>query len=69
MDQLLAWGELPFVSGKLALVSGGTYLLWEHRHRAFAVTCIFVAFLAYYFVLLYHLKVMNLRLVQPFFWP
>ena len=64
MAVLLSWGEIPFVLGKLALVSGGSYLLWNHRHRAFAVISIFLAFLVYYFILLQHLKVMNLYLLQ-----
>lgn len=64
MEVLLSWGEIPFVLGKLALVSGGSYLLWNHRHRAFSVICIFVGFLVYYFLLLYHLKVMNVQLLQ-----
>jgi hypothetical protein len=44
-----------FVTVKLALVSLGSFLLWRWRHRTAAVIGIFIAFLAYYFVLLYHL--------------
>jgi hypothetical protein len=45
-----------FVVVKLGLVSLGTVLLWRNRTRPLAVIGIFVAFLAYYFVLLYHLQ-------------
>ncbi len=64
MEILLIWGPIPFVLYKLALVAGGSYLLWQHRQRAFAVIGIFLGFLMYYFVLIYHLRVMNLRLVE-----
>lgn len=47
---------LEFVLVKTSLVSGGTYLLWRHRNRATAVIAIFVAFLAYYSLLLLHVS-------------
>ena len=53
---------MVFVGVKTLLVSLGTYLLWRFRKRAMAVVAIFVCFLAYYFLLLYHLRAMNLRL-------
>lgn len=56
-----------FAFVKILLVSLGSYLLWQLRQRAFAVCAIFVAFLAYYFVLLYHLYAMDLRLLQRLF--
>lgn len=55
METLLHLGPLPFVLGKIALVSGGAYLLWTARRHALAVVATFVTFLAYYFVFLYHL--------------
>ncbi len=45
-----------FVTGKLALVSLGSLLLWRRRHHALAVIGIFAAFMLYYAVLLYHLR-------------
>ena len=45
-----------FVVTKLSLVSLGSLLLWRWRTHAGAVVAIFGAFLAYYFVLLYHLQ-------------
>lgn len=57
-------GPVAFVSVKLALVSLGTFLLWRLRYRAFAVVAIFALFLAYYFVLLYHLQAMNVSLLD-----
>jgi formate hydrogenlyase subunit 3/multisubunit Na+/H+ antiporter MnhD subunit len=41
---------------KLGLVGLGSWLLWSHRERPAAVIAIFVAFFAYYLVLLYHLQ-------------
>jgi hypothetical protein len=49
-----------FVAVKLALVSLGTLLLWRHRNRKFAVIGIFMVFIIYYYVLLYHLKYLSL---------
>jgi hypothetical protein len=53
-----------FMIVKLALVSLGSYLLWRFRKRRFAVIAIFVAFLVYYFILLYHLSALNLHLLS-----
>jgi hypothetical protein len=53
-----------FVLVKTALVSGGTYLLWRHRDRPLAVVSIFVAFLAYYFLLALHLEAMWLAILH-----
>ena len=43
-----------FVAAKLTLVGLGSWLLWRQRHRPLAVIAIFVAFLAYYALLLAH---------------
>ncbi len=58
---------LQFVIVKLLLVSFGTWLLWRQRKRPLAVISIFSAFLVYYFLIIYHLQAMNLRLVQRWF--
>jgi hypothetical protein len=55
---------LLFVVGKLALVSLGTTILWRRRRRPLAVVGIFAVFLAYYFILLYHLQFAGLMLGQ-----
>jgi hypothetical protein len=55
---------LLFVVGKLALVSLGTTILWRRRRRTLAVGGIFAVFLAYYFILLYHLQFAGLMLGQ-----
>ena len=47
---------LGFVAVKLGLVGMGSWLLWQRRNHATAVIAIFVAFLAYYLVLLYHVQ-------------
>jgi hypothetical protein len=56
-----------FVTVKLMLVGLGSYLLWQQRKRPGAVVGIFIVFLAYYFVVLYHLQAMNLRVFERFF--
>jgi uncharacterized membrane protein len=45
-----------FIVMKIALGSLAARLLWEHRHRAFAVIGAFVVFLAYYAAFLQHLR-------------
>jgi len=47
---------LRFMLVKLTLVSLGTLYLWRNRDRPLAVISIFIAFFAYYLVLLYHLQ-------------
>lgn len=53
-----------FMAAKTSLVGLGSWLLWHHRKRKAAVVAIFVCFLAYYYILLYHLSAMNLGLVD-----
>ena len=64
MAVLLAWGPLPFVLGKILIVSAGSWLLWRRRRRPLAVICIFFAFMVYYFILLYHLGALQLRVLS-----
>jgi len=45
-----------FMSVKLGLVSLGSWLLWSRRHRPLAVIAIFLAFIVYYCVVLYHVE-------------
>ncbi len=47
---------LLFMLVKLALVSLGTLFLWRNRNNFLAVVSLFVAFYAYYLVLLIHLQ-------------
>jgi Domain of unknown function (DUF5658) len=47
---------LGFVLAKLALVSLGCLVLWRRRHHPLALAAIFLVFLAYYLVFLYHLQ-------------
>lgn len=53
---------VAFALGKLALVGMGSILLWRFRHRPLAVIAIFVGFLAYYLVLLWHIRFLGLLL-------
>ena len=45
-----------FVTVKFLLVGLGSILLWRQRKRKGAVIGLFVAFLTYYWILLYHLR-------------
>lgn len=64
MDRLLQIGPVTFVVGKLTLASVGSLILWKSRRHALAVIGIVLLFLVYYFLLLYHLKAMNLNLLR-----
>jgi len=55
IDQLVNEHALAFFGVKLGLVGMGSWLLWKRRENATAVVSIFIAFLVYYGILLYHL--------------
>ncbi len=55
LRHLIATSPLLFVFVKVALVGLGSWLLWRLRRRPFAVVAIFIAFLAYYWLLVYHI--------------
>ena len=63
MERLAHEQPVLFMAVKTALVGLGSYVLWKQRKRPAAVVAIFLCFLAYYFVLLYHLQAMDLRLL------
>jgi hypothetical protein len=56
---------VSFVAAKMALVSFGTWLLWRQRRRPLAVIAIFIAFLAYYFLLIHHLRAFKIVFLTP----
>ncbi len=56
MRDLVNEQAVTFMMAKLTLVSLGSLALWRNRTHPLAVIAIFVAFLAYYLVLLYHLE-------------
>jgi hypothetical protein len=56
IDKLVDHHALAFFGVKLGLVAMGSWLLWRRREQPSAVVAIFVAFLAYYLVLLYHVQ-------------
>ena len=58
---------LVFTAVKLSLVGGGSWLLWQHRQRPLAVVGIFVVFLTYYFLLLFHLGYLSLIMGKELF--
>ncbi|MCZ6918835.1 MAG: DUF5658 family protein [Gemmatimonadetes bacterium] len=61
----LAHGDaLTFMLAKLTVVSLGIYMLWRRRSRPLAVVSVFVAFLLYYVVLLYHLEFSSILLLS-----
>jgi hypothetical protein len=51
---------IVFVVIKVGLVSLGSWFLWNRREHAIAVVAIFLAFLVYYLILLYHLQYSSL---------
>ena len=55
MATLLDAGPVPFVLGKVVLVSLGVALLWRTRHRSLSLVGVFVLFTAYYAVVVQHL--------------
>ncbi len=60
MRDLVNEHAVLFVIAKLGLVSLGSLVLWKRRAHAGAVVAIFVVFLVYYFILLYHLQYSSL---------
>ena len=56
-----------FMGAKMALVGLGSLLLWRQRKRPSAVVAIFIGFMTYYFILLYHLSAMQLNLLSRWF--
>ena len=56
IDRLVEQDALAFFAVKLGLVGMGSWLLWQRRNHATAVIAIFIAFLTYYLVLLYHVQ-------------
>ena len=64
MDWFLGFGTVPFAVAKIAIVSLGSYVLWRTRRRPLAVIGVFIMFMAYYFILLYHLSAMNVGMLQ-----
>ena len=56
LDELVNEHAVTFVATKLGLVSLGSWVLWRRRNRPLAVVAIFIAFVLYYLVLLYHLQ-------------
>lgn len=66
MRSLVNEHAVLFVAVKVGLVSLGSWFLWRKREHPAAVIAIFVAFLAYYFILLYHLQYSSLLLRNTF---
>jgi hypothetical protein len=54
LGELVHGHPIAFVAAKLGLVGLGSLLLWRLRHWPLAVVAMFVAFLAYYALLLVH---------------
>ena len=64
MAVLLQNGPVPFVIVKTVLVSAGSYLLWVRRKRPLSVVAVTLLFLAYYYLLLFHLRALRLNLLD-----
>ena len=66
MATLVDVGSVPFVLGKMFLVSAGVYLLWRHRQHPLSVVGTFGIFMLYYLTILYHLQVVSLATYEHF---
>lgn len=64
LRDLVEQRPLAFACVKSALVSLGLLLLWRLRARPLAVIAVFVAFLVYFGLLLFHLNAMRLHLLR-----
>lgn len=62
MDHLLGIHPVVFMSIKTAVVGAGLGLLWRLRRYGMAIVGMFMLFMVYYFLLLYHLEALNLGL-------
>ncbi len=60
--ELAHYHPMWFVIAKSLLVGLGSWLLLRYRERPAAVVSLFTAFMAYYWVFLYHLKHADLQL-------
>lgn len=56
LAELVTNHPVAFVATKYILVTLGSVLLWRHRKRRLAVIAIFLCFLVYYWLLLYHIR-------------
>ena len=60
LDEIVLEHPVVFSIVKLSLVALGSLVLWRYRLRPLAVVGIFLAFLVYYFLLLYHIGFLSL---------
>lgn len=67
MAGLIGVNPLLFIVLKMTLVALGSVLLWRYRNKALAVIAMFVAFIVYYWVLIFHLSAMNLDIFAELF--
>ena len=67
MAVLIEEHPVLFVAVKFALVFLGSTLLWRYRKRPLSVVFIFVAFLVYYFIILYHLTAVEFSILGSLF--
>ena len=67
MAVLIEENPFLFVAVKFALVFLGSTLLWRYRKRPLSVIFIFLAFLIYYFIILYHLNAVEFSLISSLF--
>lgn len=67
LDHMVTDQPVLFMAAKTTLVGLGSLLLWRYRRRPAAVVAMFVGFLAYYWILIYHLSAMQLNLLSRLF--
>ena len=64
LRDLIDASPVAFVLVKLGLVGYGSSVLWRHREQPLAVVAIFLVFLIYYALLLWHLGFLGLVLAE-----
>jgi len=67
MSYLISIDPVAFMAIKMILVLLGTFLLWRLRKHAMAVVTLFMLFLVYYYMVLFHLNYLDLQLARKVF--
>jgi Ca2+/Na+ antiporter len=64
MEDLVHRKPVLFMIVKMSLVTAGSVMLWIYRRRPFAVVMLFLMFVVYYYIILYHMSEMNIDQIR-----
>jgi hypothetical protein len=67
LAELIINHPVLFAAAKIGLVTLASLFLWRLRYRPLAVVGIFIAFLVYYFLLLYHIGYLSMLVRNTWF--